>query len=995
MKTKLLIAILLSIPFSVQAQADERRNDWENPAVLGINKLPYHATLQLPSKQKACQEIVSLDGQWLFHWSKDPESRPADFYKEDYDVSGWDKITVPGNWQLQGYGKPIYVNMQYPFHRDRPKVTGEPNKDWYAYDHRNPVGSYVTFVDVTKEMQGKNLILHFGGVHSAMYVWVNGQKVGYSQNSMSPAEFDVTKFLHEGRNKLAVEVYRWSDGSYLECQDMWRLSGIFRSVQLWVRPLVHIADYKVEAIPNADFSKAEVTADIAICNTGKDKVKYSRVAFNIDGKTIEGQLKSLASGDTTHVRLTYQIDNPKLWSAEKPNLYSYSIELGNEHFENHFGVRRVECVGEVFKINGKKVKLRGVNRHDHHPVTGRYVDDATYEQDIRLMKQANINFLRTSHYPDREYLYELCDRWGIYVMDEANQESHGYGYANHEMGEDPEWREAHVDRAVSLVERDKNHPSVIMWSLGNEGGVGPNLKAMREAVVALDNTRIPFCDTDHSQSDIYDDGYLTPDKLREEARRISDRPFMMREYAHAMGNSMGNFQEYWDVIYADSSICGAAIWDWVDQGITSQIAKQMDNGKWKIDNEAARQNGNNYQLSIINYPFLYGGDFGDKPNDGPFCINGLVDPDRKPHPHYYEVQYVYQPIAFRFVEADSTVRIINRDYFTDINEYEYYVEVYHQGELVIGELARIKDNSWFKVPYPYFPYNDPELTLNVYARLRKATPWAPEGFVVAREQFVLKAYEFPTPITPKVSSKNITIEGNALTSWIVDGQEMLQAPLEPYFWKPENDNQHAAGFARRTAVWREASDVTVNYTVINDKCIQVDVDYHPTGTDKPIMPKFGMRMRIPSDFTNIEYYGRGPWENYPDRKQSAFIGRYQMPLSEYETEYIHPQDNGNRCDVRWFNIGNKQQTLRIKALEPLCIRAWDYGEEDLEGLRDGGPAVPPAHPHEINRGRFVNLNIDQNIHGVGGIDTWGQRTLPQYTIDGNKPHHYGFILEWQ
>ena len=963
------ILIILTSVLSLSAQAQEV-HEWENPHVLGINKLPYHATLQLPSKWKECKEIISLDGRWKFHWAKDPDARPAEFYREDFDVSGWDDITVPGNWQLQGFGKPIYVNMQYPFHRDRPSVTGEPNKDWYAYDHRNPVGSYVTFVNVTKEMLTKNLILHFGGVHSAFYVWVNGQQVGYSQNSMSPAEFDVTKYVREGRNKLAVEVYRWSDGSYLECQDMWRLSGIFREVQLWVRPLVHIADYKVEAVPNADFSQAQVTANIAICNTGKKTAKNVNVCLIIDGENLKSQPSNLKPQDTTHVIITHTIDKPLLWSAEKPNLYSYRIELGDEEFNNHLGVKRVECVGEVFKINGKNVKLRGVNRHDHHPVTGRYVDDATYEQDIRLMKQANINFLRTSHYPDREYLYELCDRWGIYVMDEANQESHGYGYANKVMGEDPDWKDAHVDRAVSLVQRDKNHPCVILWSLGNEGGVGPNLKAMRDAVVALDTIALPFCDTDRRYSDIYDDGYLTPDKLKTESQKVSDRPFMMREYAHAMGNSVGNFQEYWDVIYADSSICGAAIWDWVDQGL---LKSKMEEGRGKIDF------------------YAYGGDFGDKPNDGPFCINGLIAPDRKPHPHYYEVQHVYQPLTF-VLEGDE-IRVINRDQFTALGEYEYFYTLSCNGETIGGGLLELKGDH---IELPYYP-DDNEVTMTIEARLKDAKPWAEQGFAIAREQFVLREYIFPWSVTPaeKVSAKNITIDGNTLASWIVDSQEMLQAPLEPYFWKPENDNQHAAHFAERTAMWRETPDVKVNYTIIDERTIQVDMDYQPTspplqrgvgGGSRPVMPKFGMRMRIPSDYTHIEYYGRGPWENYPDRKRSAFIGRYQMPLSEFETEYIHPQDNGCRTDVRWFTISNGKKNLRIEGLQPLCIRAWDYGEEDLEGA---------AHPHEIQRGRFVNLNIDLNVHGVGGVDTWGQRTLPQYTIDGNKPHHYSFVLSWE
>ena len=930
---RIIILLTLLLVIGVRSQESGVRaqvHDWENPAVLSIHKLPYHATLQLPSREKECKEIVSLDGQWLFHWSRKPEERPADFYREDYDVSQWDKITVPGNWQTQGFGTPIYTNIEYPFQRNRPSVTSEPPKDWTAYENRNPVGSYVTFVDVTKDMLSKNLILHFGGVHSAMYLWVNGKKVGYSQNSMTPAEFDVTKYLREGKNKLAVEVYRWCDGSYLEDQDMWRLSGIYRPVQLWVRPLVHISDYQVTAEPNADYSKASVKATVSLCNVGKQTTKGLQVVMKIDGREIADGVQKLTAGDTTMLVLNDVINKPLLWSAEKPHLYPFSIELRDvkgaviEHFDYHLGVKKVEVVGEVFKINGKNVKLRGVNRHDHHPKTGRYVDDATYKEDVRLMKQANINFLRTSHYPDREYLYELCDRWGIYVMDEANHETHGYGYANEEMGEDLAWQQAHVDRAESLVKRDFNHPCVILWSLGNEGAVGPNIEAMYNKVRELDNTRPPFYDSDRRYSCIWDDSYLYPDDLRKNAQQVTDKPFMMREYAHAMGNSCGNLQEYWDVIYADSSICGAAIWDWVDQGL-------LKDGY-----------------------YAYGGDYGDKPNLDAFCINGLIAPDRKPHPHYYEVQYVYQPL--QFVREGNDIRIINRDFFTSIDEYDIIRDT-----VIVGT----------------------ERLLNIYACLKEDKPWAKKGFVVAREQFVLQPWEWKQP-TPKGSGKgSVTIDGNNLTSWIVDGHEVLQAPLEPYFWKPENDNQHAAHFAEQSAVWKEVRDVTVNYTVIDDRTIRVDVDYRPTTANLPLMPKFGMRMRLPANYTQIKYYGRGPWENYPDRKGSAFLNVYEMPLSDYETEYIHPQDNGNRCDIRWFEIANASNILRIDGCQPLCIRAWDYGEEDLEGVR---------HPNDIQRGRFVNLNIDLTVHGVGGADTWGKHTLPQYTIDANLPHHYSFIL---
>jgi beta-galactosidase len=544
---------------------------------------------------------------------------------------------------------------------------------------------------------------------------------------------------------------------------------------------------------------------------------------------------------------------------------------------------------------------------------------------------------------------------------------------------------------------------------------------MYNKVKELDTTRPPFYDSDRRYSAIWDDSYLYPEELKKNAQQVTDKPFMMREYAHAMGNSCGNLQEYWDVIYADSSICGAAIWDWVDQGLYAR----MENGKWKMDNDKVNDN---HPLSIINYQFVYGGDFGDKPNDGPFCLNGLIAPDRKPHPHYYEVQHVYQPIQF-VQEGDSIIRIVNRESFTRIDEYEYYCEVYHNGELVTGELASVKDDQ-FEIPYPYYPYNEPELVLNVYARLKEDKPWAEKGSTVASEQFILKPETFWMAFGGKaavmmrldddinVTTKDAIILFNgtgAMSGLVVNGKQLLEAPLEPYFWKPENDNQSAAHFAERTAVWKDAAekrvvksirteekkdvvkiiyemslptvaaDLTLTYSITYDTRIMVEMAYKPTATNQPVIPKFGMRMRIPADYTQIKYYGRGPWENYPDRKRSAFLGVYEMPLSAYETEYIHPQDNGNRCDIRWFEISSagKADKLRIDGNQPLCIRAWDYGEEDLEGAR---------HPNDIKRGRFVNLNIDANIHGVGGADTWGKRTLPQYTIDGNKEQKCSFIL---
>ena len=988
--------IVTTIASIIYLLASAQQRDWENPHVFGINKLPYHATLQLPSREAECEEIVSLDGQWQFHWSKDPDSRVMDFWQADYDVSSWDKIMVPGNWQMQGFGRPIYTNIPYPFERNEPSVTSEPPHDWYAYDHRNPVGQYVTDFDVTTEMlQEKNLILHFGGVHSAMYVWINGEKVGYSQNSMSPAEFDVSPYVHEGKNRLAVEVYRWSDGSYLEDQDMWRLSGIFRPVQLWIRPLVHIADYKLISKPMLSRQRGEVwrgsfEALVKVCNTGKNTVKDVPVSVQVGGVDVkfDETIPQIAAGDTVELALHTIIDRIHLWSAHDPYLYPVSIDAAGEHFDYQTGFKQVEIAGEVLKINGKNVKLRGVNRHDHHPVTGRFVNRATYEKDIELMKLCNINFLRTSHYPDDPYLYELCDRYGIFVMDEANQESHGYGYANDYMGHQPDWRDAHVDRAVALVERDKNHPSVILWSLGNEGGVGPNLLAMREAIEQLDASRPVFYDApDLRHTTIHDDSYLYPDDLRKRAQEETKMPFMMREYAHAMGNSVGNLKEYWDVIYADSTICGAAIWDWVDQGIAMPMAGSKEKGK-----------GKNEKLNVEFW--AYGGDFGDQPNDGPFCLNGLIGPDRVPHPHFYEVQYVYQPIWFSY--ANGEVQKVSMDPFVSVDDFEYE----ENREVVNGETL-----------------------INVQALLKEDKPWAKKGTVMCHEQFVDGQYLYPTELAkskkPKVTcdNENITLttakgtviidaQTGALTQYEVNGKNLLKTPLEPYFWKAENDNQSKANFAQRVAAWKDCAanrevrnlqvkkckegvmatflmklpvgaDYRLAYIINNDGQVRVSADYQPLADDIPLMPKFGMRLAL--DASEIEWYGRGPEENYSDRKRSQHIGHYQKQLTDYQTEYLHPQDNSYRCDVRWMSTIASGNKLTVRGLQPLCIRAYNYADEQLD--------MGHRHPCDLERDGLMHLNIDLNVHGVGGADTWGKRTLPEYTNPGTLPYHYSFILE--
>ena len=1020
-------------------------NDWENPEVIGINKEKAHATITLPSEKQGNPRIISLNGIWKFKWSPNPELRPVDFFKTDFSEADWDKIMVPGNWEMQGFGAPIYTNIKYPFKADPPKVTSTPEKNFTGYKARNPVGSYLTTFQVPEDWSNRLVFINFDGVQSAMYLWINGQKVGYSENSMSPAEFEISQYLHKGENKLAVEVYKWCDGSYLEDQDMWRLAGIFRDVDLLVRPKTYIQDYSVHAEPNFDFSKALINLKFNLEN---------RSVINSNGLTVEAQISGFShSGDPLKItlskknisvktnspqsfELTGEMIDPQLWSAEIPALYELVLSLKKdkelilETVKCRFGVRKIEVQGDVFTINGKAVKLKGVNRHEQHPRTGKHVDRQTMIRDLELMKQSNINMIRTCHYPDQPLFYELCDQYGFYVMDEANQESHGFGIGNSTVGDDPIWKKSHVDRAVALVQRDKNHACVIFWSLGNEGGKGRNLIAMADTIKTIDRTRLIYSDTQRDVSAIYDEGYLHPDTLKRLGERITNKPVFMREYAHVMGNSGGNLQEYWDVIYADPSLTGAAIWEWVDQG----LARKKDGSPLKYGENPA-----SLQLPDDEY-WAYGGDFGDQPNDGNFCIKGLVGSDRVPYPHYYEVQKVYQPIDFKLVDTTSPkVKVINRYDFTALQQVDLVYEYQSNGvpiqtgtfdgsSILPGQSAEIRIPALKTINN-----SNSEICLNLYARLKKATNWAAEGFCIAREQFVLKPYAYHGIVTSadvmltKETDTEIIVQNDkfratfnkltgSLDKWNVQNRELLVGPLEPYFWKPANDNQKMSGFDREQGKWKSAGEnksvqnveldhkegiVTIHfkmklptigasyrlsYQLNGEGKIQVNAVYIPLSDTIPLMPKFGMRTQVPSEFNQINWYGRGPWENYPDRKSGSLIGIFESKLENFMTNYPAPQDNANRCDVRWFTLLEQNgSNIKVTGLQQLCFHAWSYTENDLEEAK---------HPFDLPKRNLINLNIDLNIHGVGGNDTWGAKTLEKYTINGNKPYSYSFILEY-
>jgi len=1039
---KILLGILFS---SINFMYAQSIPDWENPDVNGINKEKSHAYNFLASDKANNPTIQSLNGIWKFKWSADPQLRPMDFYTENFSTENWDNILVPGNWELQGFGTPIYTNITYPFKRDPPKVTSEPEKSFTSFLQRNPVGSYCTTFAIPENWHQKQVFLNFGGVLSAMYVWVNGQKVGYSENSMSPAEFDITNYVHKGENKLAVEVYHWCDGSYLEDQDVWRLSGIFRDVDLIARPKTYISDFFVKAVPDNLFGNANISIDLNINNRSTQNAKGLHVEAEVTGFSAQGDGIDLSfSGKVTEVQKSKQasielkslIKQPRLWSAETPDLYHLILKLKNnkneivDKAECYFGVRKIEVRGDVFYINGKAVKLKGVNRHEQHPRTGRHVSRNTMIRDLELMKQANINMIRTCHYPDDPLFYELCDQYGFYVMDEANQESHGFGIRNKELGDNPVWKKSHVERAVSLVQRDKNHACVIFWSLGNEGGSGQNLIAMADTIRKLDTDRLIYSDTQRDVSAIYDDGYLHPADLKKLGEKIKDKPVFMREYLHVMGNSGGNLQEYWDVIYADSSLTGAAIWEWVDQG----LAKKKDGSPLILT-----ENPDNYQLKDDEF-WAYGGDFGDNPNDGNFCIKGMVSSDRKPYPHYFEVQKVYQPIVFKLLKNKNiTIEVTNRFDFLLLRNFDFEYEYTSNGKpFQKGKFScnNILPGTASNISLPSPQVADKassEICINIYAKLKTATLWAEEGFCFAREQFVVKKYtwkkilpvEKQVIVTESASQFELKTEkmsytfdrkNGSLVSWIVNHQELLKGMLEPWFWKTPNDNQKQSSYSGELGKWRKAAEnrevknvsinsqdnivsvkyemslptiganYTLNYQVNGEGKLQVEATYTPLCDTIPLIPKFGMRVRIQDNYNTIDWYGRGPYENYPDRKTGSLIGLYHSELANFVVPYPAPQDNSNRSDVRWFSLSTQNKNaIKITGLQPLNFRAWPYTEDDLENTR---------HDYQLPKRDFINLNIDLNIHGVGGDDTWGAKTMDKYTIPGNKPYHIGFIMEY-
>jgi len=1016
--------------------------DWENPQVIGINKEPARAPfVSYPDIQAALADddhqptspfYKSLDGQWKFKWAKNPKSSPAKFYKTEYEVSDWDEITVPSSWQTQGYGKPIYLNSQYPIE----SIMGGLFPPRVPHDN-NPVGSYRRTFTVPENWDQRQVFIHFGGVKSAFYIWVNGKKVGYSEGSMTPAEFNLTPYLEKGENTLAVQVYRWSDGSWLEDQDMWRLSGIFRSVNLYSKSNLHLQDFFVRAGLDEAYQDGQLHITAEVQNNTDERQSPALVEaylYNQDGNRVgDGPIASaktehsMSSGTTSLAELRATIERPKKWTAETPNLYTVLVLLkdadGNvlEVARANTGFREIEIRDKMFLVNGKQVKLKGANLHDHDPQTGRTVDYQTMVKDVKLMKQNNLNAVRLAHYPHDKKYYDLFDKYGLYVIDEANIETHGISFHQNLLpGSDPMWTDATLDRARSMVERTKNHPSVVIWSLGNEAGYGENFRQMASYIRTADPSRPIHYQHMNSVADMMSYMYPSVDYLQRTLNDPEiDKPIILCEFVHSMGNSTGNLDEYMKLMEHNRNFIGAFIWDWVDQGL------------WKENEE-----GEGF--------WAYGGDYGDEPNDGNFNFNGVVFPDREPQPALQKVKYSYQSITVSAVDLlEGKIKVANNYAHQALGDYRLRWSLKEDGQSIqsgtIDKLNIAADNSR-ELALPIGSADleaGREYWLDVSFHLQDDTRWADEGFTVAWEQMkmpyaVQSAPELSEEGLPSLeieeSSEEITISGSdfeaiiskqngVLQKYEHDGNQLISSPLAPNFWRAKTDNDRA-GWSNSLDVWQDATEqrtvedfaieksgkakitVTVKgtlpigkttyqtkYTMLGSGIIQIDQKVTPLGKSiPPAIPKVGMKVRIPKEYQTMSWYGRGPQENYWDRKKGITVGEYSGLIDSLWVNYPFPQENGNRSDVRWVAFTNDQGNgLLAVAESQFSVSAWPYSVQDLQQA---------THINELPRRDFYTVNLDYKQQGVGGTNTWTElaRALPDYRLTTSRSYSYQYYL---
>ncbi|RUT79700.1 glycoside hydrolase family 2 TIM barrel-domain containing protein [Ancylomarina longa] len=1030
---KISIAVLMMLlSVSISAQTTAIQNDWENPQVVGKNKEKPRASFfafrtskrAIANKKSNSPFFIDLNGIWKFNWVEKPADRPIDFYKTDYNVSKWKDMKVPAHWELEGYGVPIYTDVSYPF----------PNNEPYIPHDYNPVGSYKREFIIPENWNGEEIYIHFGGVRSAMYLWINGEKVGYSQGSKTPAEFNITKYAKAGINQLAVEVYRFSDGSYLEDQDYWKVSGFERDVYLFARPKTHINDFSVTAGLNSAYTNGIFHLNVEVAHPFLKSAKRNISVQILDGnKQIYTSTKKmmLKKGDNK-VIFTTSVRDVKKWSAETPNLYTLQITLKSgkniqEVIRRKIGFRTSEIKNGLLQINGVPLTIRGVDRHEHDPDHGRVISEELMIRDIQLMKQFNINAVRGSHYPNRERWYELCDQYGLYLIDEANIEAHGSGPYNPKttLADKPNWKKAFLDRTISMVERDKNHPSIIIWSLGNETGKGQNFRATYKWIKNRDKTR-PVQSEDaglDSNTDIFCPMYDRMWEMAKYAEKIQKRPLIQCEYAHAMGNSVGNLKDYWDLIYKHRQLQGGFIWDWVDQTFRKVTAK-----------------GDTI--------FAYGGDMGvyKIKNDSNFCANGLITSDRKLHPHIWEVKKVYQPIAFESVQlTNNRFRLINRFDFLNLDDLDISWNLKEDDKEIAGGKINAKglaahQSREFSIEIPDVDVKaGKEYFLMLEARSKKDQALVPKGHLIAWEQFKMPWTKDIKPIDISTlpalqleeNEKEIKIEGEhfnmifsktegKIKSYKLEGTELIARALQAFFWRAVTDNDLGNGTPAKCKVWKDAGektkllsftskqinpqqieiDVKLNLTSVSSKYethylisgngdILVDNQFIPYTDELPMIPRMGMQMQLPKNFTKVEWFGRGPQENMWDRKSGAPVGHYKGTAWEQYHPYVRPQETGNKTDVRWIALSNKEGKGLMAIGAPLLSASalpFDYKQ-----LYHSGKGNPQKHGNEIKQGDVISFQIDYKQMGVGGDNSWGAPVHAAYCLPV-QPYHYRFIL---
>ena len=1036
-----MIALLLSGVNGKGAAQTNAGNlpDWENSQVIGINKeAPYLSFMHYPDRMSALADSTlevhtpfykSLDGKWKFHFSRNPAERPVDFYKTGFNDRKWASVKVPGNWQLEGYGKPIYLNNRYPFHPDYPAHPPLVNAK------ENPVGSYRTTFTIPENWDGREVIIHFGGVKSAFYIWLNGEKIGYSQGSMTPAEFNLTPFLKKGKNILAVEVYRWSDGSYLEDQDMWRFSGIFRSVYLYSTPQEHLEDFFVRASLDDRYEAGQLHITAKVRNSSGQNLRPATVIawlYNEQGKRVgDGPIATsktitdIPAGTDGIAELYARIPHVLKWTAETPNLYTVVLELKDskgkalEAARSTTGFRNIEIKDGMLLVNGVPVKLKGVNTHEHDPFHGRAMDYKWIEKDLQLMKQANVNTIRMSHYPHDPRYYYLCDKYGMYVLDETNLEAHGMHERELLPGSDPRWTHACVSRIARMIARDKNHPSVIIWSLGNEAGYGENFALMASYARTLDPSRPIHYEQMNSIADMISHMYPTPQRLQQLAADPNiQKPIFMCEYAHSMGNSTGGLTAYWDLINHYKNLIGGCIWDWVDQGLYKQD-------------------------SVGKMYWAYGGDYGDKPNDGNFNINGFVSPDRKPNPAYYEVKHVYQYVTFEGQNPGKGQIVVRNGYYhQSLSNLVLHWTLTRNGKPVAsGQVDTLSTPAGGRVRL-HLPVKQPALEagseywLNLKMTLKHPELWAGKGFTVAWDQMRMPWAVAPatppgkatgTPIEVKQTEEAFSIDGTdfslsvsketgLLDSYTWQGTSLISGSLKPVFWRAVTDNDKA-GWRGALDEWKGAAagrkvtnveltrpaDHTVcvtvkgtlpvgattwevRYKIFENGVVQVQQTLTPVGNVPPYLPKVGMSLRIPKTYGTMTWYGRGPWENYPDRQTGADVGLYSGLVDTLWTDYVRPQANGNRDGVRWVSFTDSEgRGLKVVGKSPLSVSAWPYSLQDLEQAK---------HIDDLPVRDYITVNLDEKQMGVGGINTWSRnaQALPPYLLPSDEQYSYSFYL---